>query len=125
MTVDFLHPEDKEFLAANGYDWTCQEEVGKRGLIIQNYRLPAGYTPEQSDLMLLIPANYPAGAIDMFYFVPSIARIDGLDISALAPEIHFERTWQRWSRHYQWQPGIDNIATHICFVGNQLKSELE
>lgn len=122
---DFLTPDDAEFLRANGHDWACEDENGKQCLIIRNYLLPAGYTPETADLMLLIPANYPAGMIDMFYFAPSVFRADGIGIGALLDEIHLGRIWQRWSRHYTWLAGRDNVATHICFVGNQLKSELE
>ncbi|MDA8000749.1 MAG: hypothetical protein MPL62_05540 [Alphaproteobacteria bacterium] len=125
MSADFLLPDDKGFLAGIGYDWNYEEEAGKRGLIIQNYRLPAGYSPEQSDFMLLIPANYPMDAIDMFYFDPGIARADGLSINALEYHEHFGRTWQRWSRHYSWQPGVHSVATHVCYVGNQLEFELE
>jgi len=125
MCANFLPDDDAEFLRANGHDWVCEDESGKQCLIIRNYRLPVGYSPETSDLMLLIPANYPAGMIDMFYFDPRIFRADGMGIGALVDEIHFGRTWQRWSRHYHWQPGIDNVAKHIGFVSNQLKYEIE
>ena len=77
--------------------------------------------------MLLIPSGYPTSPIDMFYFRPPILRIDGGEIASLADETHFGRIWQRWSRHYlpdQWRDGVDNVATHIAFIENVLKSEL-
>ena len=121
----FLLPEeDLEYLKANFPDYKCEMENSKKGIIIPNYPLPKGYSPVKSNLMLMIPDNYPTAKIDMFYFLPNIARQDGAEISALNDENHFNQKWQRWSRHYDWRPGIDNIATHISYIHNQLKSEV-
>lgn len=119
-----LPDDDREYLDANFPDWAPVIEENKWGIIIQNYPIPNGYTPDTTDLMIIIPQDYPMGAIDMFYFSPGIARKDGTAINALSDETHFNQTWQRWSRHYQWQPGVDNIAKHISYVRNQLKSEI-
>lgn len=120
-----LPDEDVEFLRGNYSNaWEQVGEADKRGLVISNYRLPCGYAPDKTELMLLIPANYPTAGIDMFYFSPSVARADGQSIDALSDEFHFGQQWQRWSRHYEWRPGEDCIATHIAYVGNQLKFEL-
>ena len=120
-----LPEEDLEFLRAEyPQRWKLVNEGNKVGLIIENYRLPRGYTPEKSDLLLLVPIDYPAGRIDMFYFDPEVLREDGSSIAASGPESHFERTWQRWSRHYEWRPGVDSVATHVTYVENQLISEL-
>lgn len=119
-----LPADDVEFLRSNCKGWNQVIEGNKQGLVIPNYQLPCGYTPDEAELMLLIPSDYPAAGIDMFYFFPDIMRTDRLPIGALNPEIHFSKQWQRWSRHYAWRPGEDNIATHITYVGNQLKSEL-
>ena len=94
------------------------------GLSISNYTLVAGYTPKQSDLMLLIPDTYPIGMIDMFYFSPPVQRNDGLPITALSNENYFGISWQRWSRHYQWIPGDHDIATHMAYIKNALLDEL-
>lgn len=121
-----LPPEDVEFLRGNYSDaWEQVGETDKCGLVISNYQLPCGYAPDKTELMLLIPANYPGSGIDMFYFSPSVARADGRSIGALSDEFHFGQKWQRWSRHYEWRPGEDSLATHIAYVGNQLKFELE
>ena len=117
-----LPEDDVEFLNAD-YEWEQTLEGSKKGLLIHNYTLPDGYTPRTSNLMILIPPDYPMGMIDMFYFCPAISRKYGGPISALVHESHFGQEWQRWSRHYDWRPGIDNIATHIIYVGNQLESE--
>lgn len=121
-----LPEEDTDFLNSDYNDqWEELSEAGKRGLLIKDYPLPEGYTPGKTNLMLLIPDSYPAGMIDMFYFNPPVERQDGVGIGALANETHFGQQWQRWSRHYEWRPGIDNVATHITHVSNELKSELK
>ena len=125
MTNFSLPPEDIEYLNINYSNWKPLSEDFKKGIIICNYLLPKGYNPEKSDLMLLIPDNYPTAKIDMFYFSPDIARIDQANIEALNPETHFQRNWQRWSRHYDWRVGIDNISTHITYIHNQLKFEID
>ncbi len=118
-----LPEEDLEYLKANFPDYECRRENSKKGIIIHDYPLPKGYNPDKSSLMLIIPENYPTTKIDMFYFSPNIERQDRATIEALSDENHFNQNWQRWSRHYDWRPGIDNISTHISYIHNQLKSE--
>ena len=120
-----LTDEDREFLTSNYQDqWEPADGGDKQGLIIRGYELPPGYTPSKVDLMLLIPPEYPAAQLDMFYFSPEVSREDGSAIGALSPESHFGIPWQQWSRHYEWRPGVDNVASHVTFVRNQLTSEL-
>ncbi|MCZ0933409.1 MAG: multiubiquitin domain-containing protein [Oligoflexia bacterium] len=122
----FLFPnEDTEYLKVNFPKWKRLIEESKKGLVILNYRLPEGYIPKKADLMVMIPDNYPTANIDMFYFSPDIKRKDGVAIGALNNETHFGRNWQRWSRHYNWRAGVDNIVTHISYVYNQLEFEIE
>ena len=121
-----LPEEDMDFLSTDYSDkWEELTEVGKTGLLIKDYPLPEGYTPRKTNLMLIIPDSYPVGMIDMFYFNPPVARQDGIGIAALADEPHFNQQWQRWSRHYDWRPGINNVSTHITYVRNELISELK
>ena len=125
MTIFSLPLEDREYLEANFPNWKPVSEDSKKGIVIYDYHLPKGYNLKKSDLMFLIPDNYPTTKIDMFYFYPDINRIDRANIEALSPETHFQRTWQRWSRHYNWRVGIDNISTHITYIHNQLKFEID
>ncbi len=120
-----LPDEDTDFLNAQyNSRWEELSEGNTHGLLIRDYPLPEGYTPKNSSLMLLIPDSYPGAMIDMFYFDPPVQREDGAEIERLLDEIHFGRQWQRWSRHYDWRPGIDNMSTHITYVSNQLRSEI-
>ena len=122
-----LPPEDREFLDAEfPGKWDLAEEYDKRGLIIRGYNsLPEGYAPPEVDLMILVPADYPTAQLDMFYFDPEVSRKDGLPINALSLESHFQKQWQRWSRHYEWCPGKDSIATHITNMRNVLQEEIK
>lgn len=121
-----LLPEDKEYLDANhGGRWRkLGEGASKRGLLIEEFPIPHGYTSPHSNLMILVPHGYPGEPLDMFYFEPHLSKADGTAPGALACEDHFGRSWQRWSRHYRWAPGTDTVATHIEFVMNQLRSEV-
>jgi len=123
--VRILTDEDEQFLNANGFNWKLLfENNAKQGLLVKRFQVPTGYQPDTVDLMILIPENYPVAGIDMFYLCPAIFRDDGRNINALEIENHFDRQWQRWSRHYDWHAGYCSIATHIKFVSNQLESEL-
>ncbi len=121
-----LLSEDAEYLNAHhpGAWRKIAEGAGKFGLIVEHFPLPNGYVEPEATLMLLVPSGYPGVPIDMFYLQPPIHRRDGSAIPALAEETHFGTAWQRWSRHYGWQPGEDSVATHIEYVGNQLRAEL-
>ena len=122
-----LLPEDAEYLNAHypGAWRKVTEGVGKFGLIVQHFPTPDGYVERETTLMLLVPSGYPGVPIDMFYLHPPIQRRNGNVIAALAAESHFGTTWQRWSRHYVWQPGEDTVATHIEYVRNELQAEAE
>lgn len=119
-----LPPEDTEYLDMNFPNWEPVEENSKNGIVIPKYELPKGYCPNTSNLMIIIPPNYPTANIDMFYFCPPVEREDRVTIEALNLENHFGIQWQRWSRHYEWRPGIDGVHTHIPYVHNQLEYEL-
>ena len=122
-----LRSEDVEYLEGNyPSKWEkISEGNGKYGLLIRDFPLPGGYTVEESTLMVLIPSGYPGSRLDMFYFDPPLSRSDGSAIARTEPiEVHFARQWQRWSRHYDWQPGIDDLVRHIEYVRNELKKEV-
>ena len=121
-----LPPEDTQYLDASyPSKWKkVAEGNGKYGLLIDDFPIPKGYAVEKSTLMVLIPSGYPGSMLDMFYFDPPLDKSNGSPIDRLASEIHFGQTWQRWSRHYSWQPGVDSIVSHIEFVENQLKAEV-
>ena len=121
-----LPPEDVEYLNANyaGQYTLLTDGPGKHGLFVDRFPIPEGYDTDTATLLVLISSGYPGSALDMFYFDPQLARIDGKQIAALAEESHFGRTWQRWSRHYEWKPGEHSIVSHVESVKEQLRIEV-
>ena len=123
-----LLPEDVEYLDGNyRNDWEIiPEGPGKNVLVIKHFPIPEKYRNEkEATLMILIPSGYPGSALDMFYFYPPLKRVDGIQIHGLAQESHVETLWQRWSRHYRWEPGKDSIVSHVEYVKRQLLSEAD
>lgn len=113
-----LLPEDIEYLNSNYQDkWDkLHEGPGKYGLIIYKFPIPIGYKQSNSDLLVLIPSGYPTAQLDMFYFDPPLCKLNELELPAISYEEHFERLWQRWSRHYEWILGEDNLIRHIEYI---------
>ena len=121
-----LPSEDSEYLAGNyGDRWSIiSEGPGKYGLLIKDFPVPEGFNRGTSTLMILLPSGYPGSALDMFYFDPPLGRSDGVGIGALASESHFGRSWQRWSRHYGWEAGVDSLVSHVEYVKRELRREV-
>lgn len=125
--MDFELPDDDIGFLENAFKgkWNTVTIDTERGIIINNYPLPKGYSHTEVEMMILIPQDYPMAALDMFYLLPEITKTNGGTIGALNNEPHLDRQWQRWSRHYEWQAGIHNIATHLHIVKNSLEEELK
>lgn len=122
-----LPAEDVEFLDALGLPWEAIQEGANRGVVIDGFSLPPGLTPRIAALMIRVPPQYPAAALDMLWLCPAVTRTDNRPIQALATETFAGRTWQRWSRHrtgpQAWRPGVDNLATHLRFVEISLQRD--
>ena len=117
-----LTSEDKEFLDSLGKRWDAETDSRTRMVIIRDFDMPDGYDHKTSDLMVVIPPNYPIAGLDMFYLAPGVQRKDGRPINALAAETHGGRQWQRWSRHYPWQMKY-GLANHMDVVELSLKED--
>ena len=94
-------------------------------VVLQGYRLPAGYDREQADLLLRLNPGYPDVQPDMWWFDPGIHLKDGRVVRATeVTEQHLGRTWQRWSRHFiagQWQSGIDSLESYLALISGELE----
>lgn len=129
MRRQFILPEsDREFLEARGLDWETISESGSNWLLIHDFPLPQGYNVKKSIVGLMISAGYPEAQIDMAYFFPSLARLDGKAIHAATPLQRDGKTFQQWSRHRTaqnpWRPGEDDVSTHLALVEHWLEKEL-
>tara|TARA_R110002033_G_scaffold20300_4_gene51488 strand:- start:14975 stop:16129 length:1155 start_codon:yes stop_codon:yes gene_type:complete len=123
-----LPEEDVEFLNSLNLDWECVAENGIKRVVIHSFPLPEGYNLSRVDVNIQIPNSYPTAQIDMAYFYPAISRSDNKLIGALSEDTFDARIWQRWSRHRTasnpWQPGIDNVATHVAYIQSWFTQEL-
>ncbi|RWA52298.1 hypothetical protein AU476_18265 [Cupriavidus sp. UYMSc13B] len=68
---------DHQYLEGLGLQWETVLEGDRRWLLIHDYALPKGFSPQKAMLALDIPKDYPAAQIDMFYFAPFVGRTDG------------------------------------------------
>lgn len=124
-----LPEEDVEFLAAMLFPWETVIEANTKRVILYDFPVPSGYNISAVDLNVRIEATYPDTQIDMVYFYPPLARVDGRSINAANhPDVFDGKNWQRWSRHRTpqnpWRPGLDNLSSHIALVGEWLRKEL-
>lgn len=122
-----LSEGDEAFLQKLGLRWeTVRDGPGGR-LVVHDYSVPRGYNAVRVRLNLRIDPTYPDTQIDMVYFLPHLARVDGRPIAALANDVFDGATWQRWSRHRTqanpWRPGIDDVSTHLALVDSWLRRE--
>ncbi|MCG9729592.1 multiubiquitin domain-containing protein [Shewanella sp. Isolate13] len=123
-----LPEEDVEFLNSLNLDWECVTENGIKRVVIRSFPLPDGYNLSCVDVNMQISNSYPTTQIDMAYFYPAISRADNKPIRALAQDVFDGKSWQRWSRHRTasnpWQPGVDNVATHVAYIQSWFTQEL-
>lgn len=92
-------------------------------MIVHDHALPAGYTGKTVTIAIRIEGGYPPGKLDMAYFLPPLARADGVAIGKTETHNIEGGAYQRWSRHYPWREGIDSLATHDLHIKDWLESE--
>jgi hypothetical protein len=123
-----LPEEDREYLEGCGMSWEAVTAANVRRVIIYGFPVPQGYNIERANLHLRLEDNYPTTQIDMVYFDPPLSLTSGRAIGALSTLSFDGKVWQQWSRHRTaenpWQPGLDNIQTHLLLVTNWLQREL-
>jgi hypothetical protein len=129
MRRQFSLPEgDEAHLEARGLAWEMVIEGGVQWLIIHDFPAPAGYNQAKVMAAVRIETSYPDTQLDMVYFHPHLARLDGRLIGALASQPLDGKDWQRWSRHRTgqnpWRPGEDDLSTHLALVEHWLEREL-
>jgi hypothetical protein len=119
---------DEEFLDAMGLPWETVAIENARRLLVYGFPVPRGYGRDVVDLFLRLDPGYPDVQIDMVYFHPALAKVDGDTIAALSTERFDDKTWQRWSRHRTranpWRPGLDTVETHLALVQEWLRREI-
>lgn len=125
----FALPEGEiELLENRGLHWETLVDGNQHWVILYDYPVPEGYNVKSATVALCIQPGYPAAEIDMAYFYPALNRLDGKPIPALCQVTIDGLIYQRWSRHRKagdWQPGVDNVITHLLLVDNWLTREFK
>lgn len=120
-----LPSTDIAYLAERRIEHTVASEANMTCVVLPGYRLPTGYEPQQSDLLLRLSPGYPDVHPDMWWFHPPVRLSDGRTVQATeVTEHHLGRPWQRWSRHFnegQWKPGIDCLETFLALIRKELE----
>lgn len=116
-TIDYIKHE-------SGCNVKLQSGPNYTGIIVEQYKLPNDlYSFEYVDILVVVPNTYPRTQLDMFY----TSEILLYKKSNLRPKqtqvdkMFFEKRWQRWSRHYRWDPNSHNIITHLNTVFRSLE----
>jgi hypothetical protein len=122
-----LPERDTKFLNERGYKWEVMPDPsGSSSVIIHDLVVSGGgFSPERTDVMVRIPAQYPMTPLDMWYCDPPI-RIAATGQFAPASEVvetHFGRNWQRFSRHLAsaWNPAIDGLRSFFALIHRELQ----
>ncbi len=123
-----LIESDRVYLDGRGLAWETLNEGPTRWVLITDYEITDGYNHKKVNIALELPQSYPDTQIDMVYFNPHLARVDGVAIRQLAERIIDGKAWQRWSRHRTsanpWRRGYDCVETHMLLVDEWLEREL-
>ena len=117
-----LPERDIEFLQEKEFNYEIIEFPGGLYLIINDFPFPLVYLPRTAKTLIVVPVGYPDSGLDMIFTIPDVKlKDDHWPQSSKEHVIHNKLSWQQWSRHYTWRPGIDNIRTFIT----AMKQELE
>ena len=121
-----LPDRDIAFLRERELDWqVVPDPAGSVCVIIRGLAVGGGgFTPDKTDLMIRVPAQYPMTPLDMWYCDPPI-RVASSGQFAPASEVmesHVGRVWQRFSRHLPgaWQPGVDGLRSYFALISREL-----
>lgn len=121
----FALPEaDEEFLDANYPAWETITDGATPWLILNGFPILGGYNHTRVRAAFRIPSGHPNAPLDMVYFSPALVRTNGRPIHTIAQQTIAGQVWQRWSRHYPWRAGVDDLMTHIERVKAWLEAEL-
>jgi len=121
-----LPTNDRAHLEQKGYSVEEFSDGGMLCIVIKGFRLPPGYQPEATDLLLRLPPGYPDIPPDMFWCDPPV-RLGSTGAYPQAAELmesYIGRTWQRFSRHLSpgvWQPGTDCLGSYLSLVRRELE----
>jgi Prokaryotic E2 family E len=116
--------EDVSRLVAAGQEVELLTDGMLVGVVVKELVLPPGYNMSHSDLLMETTTQYPAAAMDMFWVDQQLFLESGaMPAGGESIEIHFGRTWRRysWHRNSAWVPGRDDLVGHFEFCVARLQ----
>jgi Prokaryotic E2 family E len=121
-----LPARDLAYLQDCGQRYDVLLDGGFACLILREYRLPEGYAPTTTDVLVRLPPGFPDAAPDMWWCSPPVrlTATGAYPIAGDAMESMLGRTWQRFSRHLPsgvWRPGRDSLATYLTLMRADLE----
>jgi hypothetical protein len=94
-------------------------------LVIRDYVLPNGFSPDRVELLLKLPPTFPDAAPDMFWVHPAVKTPSGALPRATSGEQILGMEWQRFSWHLvpgAWKPGISTLRDYLrCIAARFLR----
>jgi hypothetical protein len=126
-----LRETDTKYLDERGHRFSTYEDGNLTLLVIEGYELPVGYTPEAVDLLIQIPRDYPDANLDMWWMFPAVG-FTHTGTEPVATEVRQPfagyaldptRLWQRFSRHPNWRPGVDDLHTFLASLRSTMENE--
>lgn len=100
-------------------------ESGWSFLVISNYVLPAGYSPDRVELLIKLPPTFPDAAPDMFWVYPAVKAPGGGLPRATSSATLLGKEWQQYSWHLAagaWRPGCSTLRDYLrCVHGRFLR----
>lgn len=119
--MDEFPEQDKAFLDEKGYQYSLTRSASGWYLLISNFSFPDAYDHSSADVLINIVDGYPDSKLDMFYTIPDVKLKNGNWPQNCTEHVVFnEKSWQQWSRHTQWRPGIDNLRTFISSIVREI-----
>lgn len=124
-----LPSEDVTFLEQYNLPWETIVN-GSQWVLLHEFPTHDGYNHSKASIAIMLTSGYPRTPLDMVYVYPPLARKDGKPIPKVNTKQNLDgKVWQRWSRHRTsqnpWQPGKDNLETHIYLIEDWFTREFE
>ena len=122
-----LLPADRQFLENYGLPWEAVLD-GSPWVLIHKFATHQGYNYTTVTAAVRLETGYPLSQLDMVYFHPALARLDGKAIGATQEtQVIAGVPYQRWSRHRTnenpWRPGEDDLGSHVNLIEDWLARE--
>ncbi len=104
-----------------------REANGWEYLIISDYPLPEGFTPNRVQLLVKLPPGFPDAGPDMFWVFPAVRTPSGCAPRSTCSERLLGKDWQRFSWHLApggWKPGVSTLRDFLrCVAARFLRKD--